>query len=149
MTRDFAPKLKLKKPALIHSKFFPSLQGAGSKMSASVNNTSVYVTDSPKDIAKKIGSAFSGGQETEALQREKGANLDVDVPYHWLRFFLDDDEKLKQIGDDYKSGKMLTGEVKKILIEILVDLSKKHQENRAKVTSEVLARFMAVRPLDL
>lgn len=29
--------------------------------------------------------------------REKGANLAVDVPYKYLNFFLDDDEKLAEI----------------------------------------------------
>jgi len=36
MTRDVAQKLKYKKPACIHSKFFPSLKGKTGKMSASV-----------------------------------------------------------------------------------------------------------------
>jgi tryptophanyl-tRNA synthetase len=31
---DIAPKLKYKKPSLIHSIFFPALQGAKSKMSS-------------------------------------------------------------------------------------------------------------------
>lgn len=150
MTRDVAPRIKLRKPALIHSKFFPSLLGSNSKMSASVSNTSIYVTDSPKEIARKINSyAFSGGGATLELQREHGANLDVDVSYQWLRFFLEDDEKLEQIAQDYKSGKMLTGEVKAVLIGILSDLASKHQANRAKVTNETLARFMSVRPLDV
>jgi tryptophanyl-tRNA synthetase len=30
--------------------------------------------------------------------KEKGANLEVDIPYHYLRFFLEDDEKLEKIG---------------------------------------------------
>ena len=47
-----------------------------------------------------------------------GANLDVDVAWKYLRFFCEDDVKLKQIGEDYSSGKLLTGEVKAILIEV-------------------------------
>jgi tryptophanyl-tRNA synthetase len=31
------------------------------------------------------------------LQREKGANLDVDVPYQYLQFFMEDDDKLEEI----------------------------------------------------
>jgi len=41
------------------------------------------------------------------------------VPYQYLRFFLDDDDKLADIADKYGKGEMLTGEVKKILIECL------------------------------
>jgi tryptophanyl-tRNA synthetase len=43
----------------------------------------------------------------------------VDVPYEWLTFFLEDDERLATIARDYSSGAMLTGEVKKELITIL------------------------------
>ena len=69
----------------------------------------------------------------------------MDIPYHYLKFFLDDDEKLKQIGDDYGSGKMLSGEVKKILIGLLVGITKEHQEKRKEVTEEIVDVFMSVR----
>ena len=42
----------------------------------------------------------------------------MDVAWKYLRFFCEDDKKLKQIGEDYSSGKLLTGEVKAILIEV-------------------------------
>ena len=69
----------------------------------------------------------------------------MDIPYQYLKFFLDDDEKLKQIGEDYGSGKMLTGEVKKILIELLVNITKEHQERRAEVSEDMVDAFMSVR----
>ena len=49
--------------------------------------------------------------------RKLGADLDVDVPYQYLTFFLDDDEKLEDIRVKYSKGEMLTSEVKQILIE--------------------------------
>merc|ERR1712136_512059 len=54
LTRDVAHKFvpsnhPLKgKPALFHSKFFPPLQGAEGKMSASDSNSAVYLTDTPE-----------------------------------------------------------------------------------------------------
>lgn len=54
MTRDVAPRLKLPKPALIHSKFFPALQGAKTKMSASDINSAIFLTDTPKQIKTKV-----------------------------------------------------------------------------------------------
>jgi len=39
--------------------------------------------------------------------------LEVDVPYHYLRFFLEDDQRLEVIKAEYGSGRMLTGEIKK------------------------------------
>lgn len=149
MTRDVAPKLKFHKPSLIHCKFFPPLQGMGGKMSGSLVNTAVYLTDTPKQIKDKINKhAFSGGRETKELQEEFGATLEVDVSVEWLRFFLEDDEELAQIRADYSSGKLLTGQVKKRLIEILQDMVKTHTEARDKVTPEVIQQYMAVRPLN-
>lgn len=42
---------------------------------------------------------------------------------------------------------MLTSEIKKILIELLLDIIKQHQEARKSVTDEVVDAFMAVRKL--
>ncbi|CAM9562173.1 unnamed protein product [Chrysoparadoxa australica] len=148
MTRDVAPRLKFHKPALIHSKFFPGLQGPKGKMSASVDTSAIYVTDTPKKIKKKIGASFSGGGDTLKRQREHGANLAVDVPFQYLSFFLEDDEELKAIAEAYSSGAMLTGEVKARLIQVLAELVTEHQERRAAVTEEILQQFMAVRSLD-
>lgn len=98
MTRDVAPRLGYNKPALIHSKFFPALQGPNTKMSASNENSAIYVTDTPKQISKKINKhAFSGGGATEEDQRRNGANLEVDVAYQYLRFFLEDDAQLEEV----------------------------------------------------
>lgn len=54
MTRDVAPRLKMPKPALIHSMFFPALQGARSKMSASDPNSAIFLIDTPKQIKTKV-----------------------------------------------------------------------------------------------
>lgn len=51
-------------------------------------------------------------------------------------------------GEEYAAGRMLTGEVKKILIGILTGMTKAHQDARAAVTDEDVRRFMAVRPID-
>lgn len=148
MTRDVAPRLKFRKPALIHSKFFPALQGASGKMSASDNRSSIFLTDTPNQIKNKINRyAFSGGQTSAEEQRKLGANVDVDVSIRYLEFFMDDDERFSQIKQDYAAGKLLTGEVKAILIELLQKMVKDHQERRVKVTDEVVRNFMTPRPL--
>eukprot|EP00914_Ancora_sagittata_P022540 GHVO01044767.1.p1 GENE.GHVO01044767.1~~GHVO01044767.1.p1 ORF type:complete len:577 (+),score=111.81 GHVO01044767.1:235-1731(+) len=143
MTRDVAPKLGLLKPSLIHSGFFPALQGFKTKMSGSVESSSIYVTDTPEAIRRKIMKhAFSGGRDTEKEQREHGANLEVDVSYCYLKFLLEDDEKLEDIGRRYSSGEMLTGEIKDILISHLVALTEEHQRKRAAVTDAMVNHFM-------
>ena len=117
-------------------------------MSGSIANSAVYLTDTPKQIKDKINKhAFSGGQATAELQRELGADLSVDVPYEWLTFFLDDDDRLAQIARDYSSGAMLSGEVKKELIGVLSTMVGEHQERRKLVTEETVREFMRVREL--
>ena len=54
MTRDVAPRLGFHKPALLHSTFFPALQGPQSKMSASDPTSSIFLTDSMEEIADKV-----------------------------------------------------------------------------------------------
>ncbi|XP_049361901.1 tryptophan--tRNA ligase, cytoplasmic [Solanum verrucosum] len=148
MTRDVAPRIGYHKPALIESSFFPALQGENGKMSASDPNSAIYVTDSAKDIKNKINRyAFSGGRDSIELHRKYGANLEVDIPFKYLGFFLDDDAELEHIREEYGSGRMLTGEIKKRLVEVLTDLVERHRRARAAVTDEMVDAFMAVRPL--
>ena len=85
---------------------------------------------------------MSGGQQTEEEQRRLGANLAQDVPYEYLKYLLPDDDKLDQIRRDYSGGKMLTGEVKDVLIELLIKMTQEHQKKRAEVTDEMVAKFM-------
>jgi tryptophanyl-tRNA synthetase len=150
LTRDIAERIGYLKPSLLHSKFFPALQGAGSKMSASDPNSAVFVTDTPTQIADKIKHhAFSGGKDDAKQHRELGGDCTVDVSYQWLTFFLDDDARLEQIRKDYTSGKMLTGELKKILTETITPIVLAHQKARAMVTDEIVEMFMTPRKLAL
>ncbi|XP_019866037.1 tryptophan--tRNA ligase, cytoplasmic [Aethina tumida] len=149
MTRDVAPRLGFPKPALLHSSFFPALQGAKTKMSASDANSTIYMSDTPKQLKNKVNKhAFSGGQTTIEEHRRIGGNCDVDISFQYLTFFLEDDEKLEQIRQDYSSGKLLTGELKKILIETLTPVVTEHQRKRAEITDEVLKLFMTPRKLN-
>jgi len=148
MTRDVTPRLQFPKPALIHSSFIPALQGAHLKMSGSDANTAIYLTDTPKQIKTKVNKyAFSGGQASVEEHRKLGGDCKVDISYQYLSFFLEDDARLSEIKRDYTSGALLTGELKKILIDILQPLIAAHQERRNKVTDEVVEQFMSIRPL--
>ena len=102
-----------------------------------------------QEISEKIKKyAYSGGGETLAEHKANGANLEVDVSYNWLRFFLEDDEELARIGEEYGSGRMMTGEVKEILITLLQGIVKKHQEGRSAVSDDLVKEFMSVRRLN-
>ncbi len=133
LSRDVIKKLGHQKPSIIHSKMMMPLTGIDGKIDSSSSDKTILLTDDPKTIKKKINKyAFSGGQDTIEEHRKKGGNTDIDVSYQWLRYFEYDDDKLEQIKKDYESGKLLSGELKKILIDKLNTFLKKHQERRAK-----------------
>lgn len=70
------------------------------------------------------------------------------MPYEYLSFFMDDEARLASIRDAYSCGQMLTGEVKSILADVLIDRVTAHQRARALVSEDVVDAFMAVRRLD-
>ena len=144
MTNDVAPKLGYPKTATILCRFLPGLQGMHKegKMSSSADSTTIYTTDSPEQVTNKINKyAFSGGKETTEQHRKEGGNPDIDVSYQYLTYFLEDSKKLKQVYDDYKSGKMLTGELKKFTADTINKFLKEHQARREKAKSQV-EKFM-------
>ncbi|KAF1936863.1 tryptophanyl-tRNA synthetase [Clathrospora elynae] len=137
------------KTALIHSKFLTALQGSGGKMSASNPNSAIYMSDTEKQVKNKINRhAFSGGQETLELHREKGGNPDIDVPYQYLAYFEDDDEKLLRLANEYRKGELGAGEMKSECINMMTQYVKKFQEAREKVTDEILEDFLRPRKLE-
>jgi tryptophanyl-tRNA synthetase len=132
LQRDIAGSLGYHKAAQIHSKFLPPLTGPEGKMSSSIPESAVYLSDNPKTVERKVmRHAFSGGQPTVELQRKLGANLEIDVPYQWLYYFLEeDDSKIKRLGEDYASGRILTGEVKQLLVEKLNSFLEQNRDRR-------------------
>jgi tryptophanyl-tRNA synthetase len=138
LSRDVLEKLGHKKPAIIHSKFMTPLTGTLGKMSSSNSDKAILLIDSPAQVKKKINKyAFSGGQDTIEEHRKKGGNVEVDVACQWLKYFEEDDKKLEEIYEKYRKGELLSGEVKKILIDKINDFLKQHQEKRKKAEKMV------------
>jgi len=144
LTRDIATnkEINLEKPAALHSKFLPSLSGSA-KMSSSDVGGQINLSDNEKEVEMKIKRyAFSGGKDTLEEHRKHGGNPDIDVSFQYLKFFFEpDDKKLKKIHDDYKSGKLLTSELKMILIEKINSFLKEHQKKR-KLAEKQLGKFL-------
>ena len=138
LTRDVAKYFNFEKPAGLYSKFLPSLTGEA-KMSATEKEKVIWLTDNPEEVETKIMKyAFSGGQPTLELHKKLGGNPDVDVSFQYLKMvFEPDDKKLKQIEENYRSGKLLTTELKQILIEKINAFLKKHQRERKKASKKV------------
>jgi tryptophanyl-tRNA synthetase len=140
LTRDLAKRIKdfkLIPVSSTYNLFMPAL--GGGKMSSSDPLSFIALTDSPKEVETKIKKyAFSGGQATIEEHRKKGGNPDVDISFQYLKFFFEpDDKKLQKIYDDYKSGKMLTSELKQILIDKINAFLKEHQTKKEKAKKDI------------
>jgi len=143
MTREIAQKLGYIKPATIQSRFLPSLEHAHDKASSTGAKEVIFMNETEASLSKKIREkAFSGGGMTKQEHIEKGANLSVDVAYHYLLYFLDSDEELKHIAKEYSAGRMMTCEVKKKAIEVIWNILKEHQEARTQINETVVMEFM-------
>jgi len=141
ISRDVAPKLGFRKPAGIYSKFMPGL-GAGGKMSASLPDTCIFLSDSPEDVKRKIWNAFTGGQPTLKEQREKGGNPEICVVYWYLYYlFEEDDKKVYELYEDCKHGNIICGDCKKNLTEKIIKFLIEHQIKR-KEAEKIIHKFI-------
>jgi len=144
LTRDILPKLGHYKPASIQCSFLPPLTGSEGKMSSTEAIKGILSTDTPNQVKNKINKyAFSGGQATIEEHRKKGGNPDVDVSFQYLKYmFEEDDNKLQEIYNKYKSGELLTSELKKYTIEKINSFLKEHQKRRNKITQKDIDKFI-------
>lgn len=137
VSRDVAPKLGYRKPAGIYSKFIPGL-GSGGKMSASLPETAIFLSDTKEEAIKKVKNAFTGGQPTIREQKEKGGNPDVCVVYSYLYSLFDEDDKA--VAETYascKSGKLMCGDCKERLAAKVGAFLEEHRRRRERAKGEV------------
>lgn len=139
VARDVLPKIGYYKPAIVHAKFLSGLKTYGGKMSTSDPDSTIWVTDTPEQVGKKIMKhAFSGGRGSVAEHRKLGGNPDVDVSFQWLYYFFEpDDKKIEKIREDYKSGALLTSELKEYLVKKINAFLKEHRKRREKARKQV------------
>ncbi|MDA3856558.1 MAG: tryptophan--tRNA ligase [Candidatus Woesearchaeota archaeon] len=145
LQRDIAKGLGYEKNVNIHSKFLSSLTGPEGKMSASNADKAILLTDVPLVVKKKVNKyAFSGGRATLEEHREKGGDTLVDVSYQWLYYLLEeDDSEIARIKEEYESGRMLSGEIKSILIEKINSYIEVHNKNKEKaLKNKLLDKYM-------
>lgn len=140
LTRDLVKRMKeykLEPMASTYHYFIPGLKGG--KMSSSDATSYIALTDNPKEAAKKINKyALSGGQPTIEEHRKLGGNTEKDVSYQYLKYYFEeDDQELERIKQEYESGKMLTGELKKILIEKITKFLEEHQKKREEAKKKI------------
>lgn len=136
IARDIAGRFNIPKPAVLHLKYLPGL--SGEKMSTSKENTAVFLKDSKKSITKKANKAFSGGQETVEEHRKRGGNPEIDIACQYLKSFFLNEKESEELFFQYKKGEILSGEVKKMFAEKLIEFTSGFQKRLTKVTQKDL-----------
>lgn len=113
LARDLADKLNYKKPIIIYTKSVPGLDGS-EKMSTSVISTNpIYLDDTFDIIKKKINKINCVGAGSLNELFEKGANLEIDIPFKLICFF-DDSENVNLLAKAYTEGLITNDEIENI-----------------------------------
>ncbi|MCZ7400045.1 MAG: tryptophan--tRNA ligase [Candidatus Methanoperedens sp.] len=118
-------------PASTYHKFMTGLQGG--KMSSSIPESYIALTEKPEEGAKKVMRAKTGGRVTLEEQKKLGGEPDKCTAYELLLYHLvEDDNELLEIYKDCVGGTRVCGNCKKHAAELMSDFLKEHQEKREK-----------------
>ncbi|MBT3866082.1 tryptophan--tRNA ligase [Candidatus Woesearchaeota archaeon] len=133
IARDIASRAGYVKPSVLHITFLPGIDGK--KMSKSRNN-SISLEDDAKTLRKKANKSISGGRDTAEEQRKHGGDPDKDMPCFYLTNLFLSESDGKKLTKDYKSGKLLSGDVKKMFGDVLVDFIGEFQKRVKKISDK-------------
>lgn len=131
LARDIVDRLSgeldLKPPASTYHRFMTGLDG--SKMSSSRPESAIFLSDDIEEAKRKVFKALTGGRATAEEQRRLGGEPEKCVVFELFAYHLvRDNDELKRIYDECKSGKMLCGQCKKYAAKLLEEFLTKHQE---------------------
>ncbi len=126
-------------PASTYHKFMTGLQGG--KMSSSIPESYIALTDKPEDGAKKVMRAITGGRVTLEEQKKLGGEPDKCSVYELLLYHLvEDDNELLEVYKDCVGGTRVCGNCKKFTAQLMLEFLKDHQEKR-EMAREKLGEF--------
>jgi tryptophanyl-tRNA synthetase len=113
-------------PSSTYHKFTTGLRGG--KMSSSKPESYISLFDKPEVGAKKVMKALTGGRATVEEQKRLGGEPEKCVVFELYSYHFADDKMLNEIRDDCTSGRLLCGNCKKMLAEIVKEFLKDFQE---------------------
>ncbi|MDQ6700419.1 MAG: tryptophan--tRNA ligase [Acidobacteriota bacterium] len=137
LSRDVAKRLRLVQPSEVIWKFLMGLKGPDKKMSSSVADSAIWLTDTPADAARKIKKAYTGGSSLASLHRERGAIPEVCSIFSLIAFNFLSDDGLGVLRDDYESGRLLSGDLKSRAIELVSDFLADHHRAREEAKTRI------------
>lgn len=116
-------------PAATYHRFIQGLTGG--KMSSSVPESYIALTEPPEVAAKKVNLAKTGGGVTVEEQKKFGGSPEECTVYDLLTSHLiENDINIKEIFEECKSGKRLCKTCKTETAELIYSFIEEHQEER-------------------
>jgi len=116
-------------PAATYHRFMSGLTGG--KMSSSVPDSVIALTEDPMDAARKVKRAKTGGRVTLEEQKRLGGEPDKCTVYELLLFHLvSDDAEIGEIYSECRNGNAVCGRCKAYAAELMAEFLREHQELR-------------------
>ena len=123
LARDVAEKKGFIPPAELITKFLLGLDGKG-KMSASREESAIFLTDNTEIVKKKLKSSYTGGSPLATFQKEYGGIPEICPIWSLRTYHFESDNR---VGEECSSGKVLCRECKQRGIESTVKYLNEHQ----------------------
>jgi tryptophanyl-tRNA synthetase len=107
-------------------------------MSASIPETSIFTTDTPKEVKEKIANAFTGGQTTVQEQKLLGGAPDICAVYQYSFYlFEEDDTRARELRQECLRGERICGLCKQELADKVVAFLEHHQAERERAKNRI------------
>jgi tryptophanyl-tRNA synthetase len=123
-------------PSAVYHRLMLSLSGSD-KMSKRMESSLLTLDDAPKDAARKISTAFTGGRDTVEEQRRLGGRANICPVYDLYRFhFARDDAHVKLVYHECTKGIRLCGECKQEATGLVKAFLEEHHRKRDSLMGE-------------
>ncbi len=128
-------------PSSTYNMFMSGLTGG--KMSSSVPESLIMLNDDPKEAARKVKNAKTGGAISLEEQKKHGGKPEECTVYELLLYHLvEDDDELRQIFDTCRSGERMCGTCKnqaaQLIEDFLTELARKRRAAMRRIEDYVV-----------
>jgi tryptophanyl-tRNA synthetase len=128
-------------PSSTYNMFMSGLTGG--KMSSSIPESLIMLNDDPKEAARKVKNAKTGGAISLEEQKKHGGKPQECTVYELLLYHLvEDDDELRQIYDTCLSGERMCGTCKnqaaQLIEDFLMNLARKRKAAKNRIEDYVV-----------
>ncbi len=117
-------------PASIYHRFMTGLTGG--KMSSSLPESIIALSDKPEDAAEKVKKAKTGGRMSITEQKKLGGEPEKCTVYDLLLSqLIHSDDEIMEIYESCRSGERMCGTCKQYASELIAKFLKEHRAARA------------------